>query len=378
MDSAKMTPLMLAAQYGHEETVGILVKNNANVEFIGQGGTGEAFTRALCSNMAEGAGASWGDTEYYPQFSWHLDHQEDKRKFKSGCAVRIRAVDNTNGQRGRFLCSNCDGSGASFSVPDDEDDVENGNTYGWELVRVDGGKHIKYGEDHPVFIMSLSNPGTCLRSDTEEGGNFSFCEPDEGDTGCQWALGKMKDHWQESSEDQPEGRRIESGECIQLSTHEGRALCSNMPESGGASYGDLDYYPQFSWRIVSGTGKKYIKAGDPVILAALDNGCGEQNRVFCSNNTEGQGCSWSNPPWSENIYDYGFTMGSFSGSRHIRFGDEVFLTGTHGAHLNSNTGEGEAFSYTEDADPETNGWIITSFDNMGNMDEWDYTSESSD
>merc|ERR1712072_1601773 len=82
------------------------IKNNANVEFIGQGTTGEPFSRAWCSNTGENDRCSWGDVEYYPQYSWHLDHQEDKRKFKSGDKVRIRAVDNENGPRGRFFCSN--------------------------------------------------------------------------------------------------------------------------------------------------------------------------------------------------------------------------------------------------------------------------------
>merc|ERR1711959_47211 len=347
------------------------IKNNANVELISK-----ATGRALCSNMAEGGGASWGDADTYPQFSWHLDHQEGLRKFKRGCAVRIRAVDNTQGQRGRFFCSNCDGIGYSYSVPDCEDDVENGNTYGWEVVRVDGGKHIKFGDDYPVFLMQIGT-GNCLRSDIEEGGTFSFCEPNPDDECTQFWMNKMFNFWQESSEDQPEGRRIESGECVQLVRPDGRALCSNMGEGAGASYGDADTYPQFSWRIVSGTGRKYIKAGDPVILAALDDSQGSLNRVFCSNNTGGIGCSWSNPPWDGNIYEYGFTLHSFCGSRHIRFGDPIHLTGTHGMHLVNGTEEGEPFSYSEDLDLDCNAWEIRPFDNMP-CDDWCYSSESSD
>merc|ERR1712196_242975 len=97
------------------------VKNNDQVELINLNG------RALCSNSPEGGGASLGDAKTFPQFSWLLEHQEDKLYFRSGAKIRFSALDNGCGDRGRFMCSNCDGLGYSYTG-----DAETGNTYGWE------------------------------------------------------------------------------------------------------------------------------------------------------------------------------------------------------------------------------------------------------
>jgi len=320
--------------------------------------------------MREKGGVSWGGVNCYPQFAWHIDHQEDKRAFRSGCSIRLRAVDNSCGERGRIFCSNLS-AGTSFTGAGEE---ETGNTYGWDIKSANGSRYIS--TNSPVFLMQIGTD-KCMRSDMPEGGMYQFCEPDEDDEGTQWTLGKITE-WQESSDGAPEGRRIESGETIQLAKMDmERSLCSNMSEGGGASYGGIDCHPQFSWRLISGTGKKYIKQGDQVILACLDESTGEKNRVFCNNN-QNAGCSWSNPPISENAYTYGFTMSSFSGSRYLRFGDPIALTSVcHGQHLRNDTEEGGMFTYTDDLDEETNGWVIANFDNVG--DDWGgYTSEESD
>lgn len=327
--------------------------------------------RALCSNSPEGGGASLGDAKTYPQFSWLLEHQEDKLYFRSGAKIRFSALDNGCGDRGRFMCSNCDGIGYSYTG-----DAETGNTYGWEIVSADGSKHIRYGE--PVHLMKIDSD-TCMRSDVAEAGNFSFSEPSD-DPGTHWYIGKSDGHWQEESDCEVEGRRIESGETVQLAKQDlERVLCSNMSEGGFASFGSINTYPQFGWRIVSGTGKKYIKAGDPVILAALDTSQGELNRVFCSNVPESGGCSWSNPPWGDHIYEYGFTMNAFSGSRYIRFGDVITLTHTNGTHLCNSVGEGEGFQFTDEFEADTCGWVIANYDEIEENDDWGgYSSEDSD
>ena len=52
-----------------------------------------------------------------------------------------------------------------------------------------------------------------------------------------------------------------------------RALCSNMPEGGGLSYGGAGEYPEYSWEIVCGEGHTYIRSGDRVALSAIGEKC---------------------------------------------------------------------------------------------------------
>ena len=52
-----------------------------------------------------------------------------------------------------------------------------------------------------------------------------------------------------------------------------RALCSNMPEGGGLSYGGAGEYPEYSWEIVCGEGHAYIRSGDRVALSAIGEKC---------------------------------------------------------------------------------------------------------
>ena len=52
-----------------------------------------------------------------------------------------------------------------------------------------------------------------------------------------------------------------------------RALCSNMPEGGGLSYGGAGAYPEYSWEIVCGEGNTYLRSGDRIALSALGEQC---------------------------------------------------------------------------------------------------------
>lgn len=311
--------------------------NHSHVQLC-QGGVGDA---ALHLTVRESGEAKMVAKNAEPETSWevHLSKKNSpKGNIRSGSIIALEAVQFAGPS---FFCCNNNDQKAHMTS-----DLAAGLDYGWAIHAVDDKKYIRFNE--PFYLKAKS--GGFLQN-VKEGANFQH-----GDKGpaAEWHFSRVD--WQEDDSDAHDGRKVRSGDCIQLS-FKGQALHSSIEASGKAKYGDLDAKIESGWRIIDAAGKKYLRDGDPVFLVSMDTSCGPRNRMFCSN-CEAGGASWLEGPLGEDTVKHGWTIRSYEGSRVIHYGESVALEGNTNKKFLQSGKDGEAFVLSEVMDNETR-WDLT-------------------
>jgi len=334
------------------------IKNGDAVHLISVSGSQEG--NCLHSNMAEGAGLSFGSTER-SDLGWVLDMERThKRKnIRGGDVIHLRPCGWGDGCSNDFYFHSNALEGGMFSGGERRADLA------WYIEGES--RHIHDGD---VVMMHAigdaydgSDRGPYMHSNGEEGGGFSF-GGDAMEYG--WQIQKIDDF---STSKCGGGKKVKNGSYIHLRSTsgscEGQVLHSNMAEGAMLSYGSTDH-GELGWRVIAvdeDAGK--IRYGMDIMLQGMGTGT-----VMHSNAFEGG-------PFSGGDFrpDLGFVFEGGDDGDKVRYGQTVILRcigdphdgSDRGPCMHSNGGEGDGFSFG--GDDSQYGWIIEP--NYG----WDSSSD---
>merc|ERR1711881_518140 len=220
------------------------IKNGDAVHLISVSGSQEG--NCLHSNMAEGAGLSFGSTDR-SDLGWVLDMERThKRKnIRGGDVIHLRPCGWGDGCSNDFYFHSNAPEGAMFSGGERRADLA------WYIEGES--RHIHDGD---VVMMHAigdaydgSDRGPYMHSNGEEGGGFSF-GGDAFEYG--WQIQKIDDF---STSKCGGGKKVKNGSYIHLRStsgpQEGSVLHSNMAEGAMLSYGSTDH-GELGWRVIAG------------------------------------------------------------------------------------------------------------------------------
>merc|ERR1712199_147484 len=302
------------------------LRNGDAVHLISVSGSQEG--NALHSNMAEGAGLSFGSTDR-SDLGWVLDmdRTSKRKKIRSSDVIHLRP------------CGWGDGCSDDYYFHSNA--TEGGMMSG-------GGRDA----DYAWYIEG------------EKGGCFSF-GADAYEYG--WRLERIDDF---STSKCGDGKKVKNCSYIHLrscsGSQEGNVLHSNMEEGAMMSYGGDDH-GELGWRIIAADDEaSKIRYGMEIMLQGMGTGT-----FMHSNATEGGAYSGGGE-----APEYGFVIEGGDEGDKVRYGQVVMLRciadphdgSDRGAYMHSNGEEGGGFSFGEGA--PTYGWTISS--NSG------WSSDSSD
>jgi len=334
------------------------IKNGDAVHLISVSGSQEG--NCLHSNMAEGAGLSFGSTER-SDLGWVLDMERThKRKnIRGGDVVHLRPCGWGDGCSSDFYFHSNALEGGMFSGGGRRADLawyiegESRHVHDGDVVRLHAIGDAYDGSDR----------GPYMHSNGEEGGGFSFGD-DRMEFG--WQIQKIDDF---STSKCGGGKKVKNGSYIHLRStsgpEEGKVLHSNMEEGAMLSYGSTDH-GELGWRVIAvDEDASKIRYGMDVMLQGMGTGT-----VMHSNAFEGG-------PFSGGDFrpDLGFIFEGGDEGEKVRYGQTVVLRcigdphdgSDRGSYMCSNGSEGGGFSFGPDS--MEYGWIIEP--NYG----WDSSSD---
>jgi len=311
--------------------------------------SGSQAGNALHSNMAEGAGLSFGSLER-SDLGWVLDLDRTRKRKAIRCrdVVHLRPCGWGDGSSDDFYFHSNAPEGAMFS---------GGGRSAEHAWNIEGEfKHLRDGDTVTMHAISEAHDGSergpYMHSNGEEGGGFSFGD-DRLEFG--WQLVKIDDF---STSKAGGGKKVKNGSYIHLRSvsgdNEGKVLHSNMEEGAMLSFGSADH-GELGWRILAvdeDAGK--IKYGMQIMLQGMGTGT-------CMHSNAPEGGPYSGGALSP---EQGYVIEGGGEGEKVRYGQTVILRCIAEAHdgsergpcMHSNGAEGAGFSFG--ADTTEFGWII--------------------
>jgi hypothetical protein len=324
------------------------LRNGDAVHLVSVSGSQEG--NALHSNMAEGAGLSFGSTDR-SDLGWVLDMDRTgkRKKIRSSDVIHLRPCGWGDGCCDDFYFHSNATEGGMMSGG------ERGADYAWYIEGEN--KHIKDGDTVMLHAIADAHDGSdrgpYMHSNGEEGGGFSFGS-DAYEYG--WRLERIDDF---STSKCGGGKKVKNCSYVHLrscsGSQEGNVLHSNMEEGAMLSYGGDDH-GELGWRIIAAddeAGK--IRYGMEIMLQGMGTGT-----FMHSNATEGGAYSGGGE-----APEYGFVIEGGDEGDKVRYGQTITLRciadahdgSDRGAYMHSNGEEGGGFSFG--GDDATYGWTIS-------------------
>merc|ERR1711988_12519 len=334
------------------------IKNGDAVHLVSVSGSNQG--KCLHSNMAEGAGLSFGDTDRI-DLGWVLDLDRTRKRkgIRRGDVVHLRPCGWGDGMKDDFYFHSNALEGGMFSGGGRNADCA------WKIEG--DSKHVRDGDAVRMNAIADAHDGSergrYMHSNGEEGAGFSFGD-DRLEFG--WQLFKIDDF---STSKAGGGKKVKNGSYIHLRSvsgpNEGKVLHSNMEEGAMLSFGSADH-GELGWRILAvDEDAGMIRYGMQIMLQGMGSGT-----CMHSNAAEGQGYSGGdlNP-------EQGYVIEGGDEGEKVRYGQTVILKCIAAPHdgsdrgpcMHSNGAEGAGFSFG--ADDKQYGWVIDP--NSG----WDSSSD---